>query len=260
MELGLKGKKALITGGSHGIGAAIGLGLAAEGVSIAFLSRSQERLAEQDRLLKEKGVSSLPLQCDVLDPLATERSWDILKERWGGVDILVNNVGGGGRWGTEGIIDTPISTWAEVYQKNAGVASQLTMLALPNMVKKNWGRVVTVTSIFGNTIGGRPWFNMAKVSQSILMKNLAQNRSFSSAGITFNSVAPGAIMIPNTGWTEMEKNQPKKFNDFRDSLPRGEFGTPEEVSNLVIFLCSTKASYINGASILIDGGESPSPY
>ena len=260
MELGLKGKKALITGGTHGIGAAIGLTLAAEGVSIAFLSRSQERLTAQDRLLKESGVQTLPLQCDVLDPLAIERSWDDLKERWGGVDILVNNVGGGGRWGTEEIINTPTSTWTEVYQKNAGVASQLTMLALPNMLEKSWGRVVTITSIFGNTVGGRPWFNMAKVSQSILMKNLAQNKRFSSAGITFNSVAPGAVMIPDTGWTVMEKNEPEEFNNFRNSLPRGQFGTPEEVSDLVVFLCSKRASYVNGASILIDGGESPSPY
>jgi 3-oxoacyl-[acyl-carrier protein] reductase len=128
------------------------------------------------------------------------------------------------------------------------------------MVKKNWGRIVTVTSIFGNTVGGRPWFNMAKVSQSILMKNLAQNKNFSGSGITFNSVAPGAVMIPDTGWTEMEKNEPKEFNNFLNSLPRGQFGTPEEVSDLVVFLCSKRASYVNGASILIDGGESPSPY
>jgi 3-oxoacyl-[acyl-carrier protein] reductase len=260
MELELEGKKALITGGSHGIGAAIGIGLAEEGVSVSFLSRSQERLRQQDKLLQERGVSTLPLQCDVLNPLAIEHSWQILKESWGGVDILINNVGGGGRWGTEKIIDTPISTWAEVYQKNAGVASQLTMLALPRMLEKRWGRVVTITSIFGNTVGGRPWFNMAKVSQSILMKNLAQNKRFAGAGITFNSVAPGAVMIPDTGWTEMEKNEPEEFKKFRNSLPRGQFGTPDEVSNLVVFLCSTKASYINGASILIDGGESPSPY
>lgn len=260
MELELDGKRALITGGSHGIGAAIGLGLAAEGVSIAFLSRSKERLIKQDSLLKERNVPTLPIQCDVLDPIAVSRSWDVLKEQWGGVDILINNVGGGGRWGTEEIINTPMSTWAEVYQKNAGVASHLTMLALPGMVEKNWGRVVTVTSIFGNIVGGRPWFNMAKVSQSILMKNLAQNKRFSGAGITFNSVAPGAVMIPDTGWTEMQKNEPEEFNAFLNSLPRGEFGTPEEVSNLVVFLCSTRASYVNGASILIDGGESPSPY
>ena len=101
---------------------------------------------------------------------------------------------------------------------------------------------------------------MAKVSQSILMKNLAHNKRFSSAGITFNSVAPGAVMIPDTGWTEMEKNEPEAFDNFRNSLPRGLFGTPDEVSNLVVFLCSKRASYVNGASILIDGGESPSPY
>ena len=130
---------------------------------------------------------------------------------------MINNVGGGGRWGTEKVTDTPLSTWLEVYQKNAGVATQLTMLALPYMAERHWGRVVSVTSTLGATVGGRPWFNMAKVAQSILMKNLAQNKSFSGAGITFNSVAPGAVMIPDTGWSELQVNDPDEFNDVRMS-------------------------------------------
>lgn len=260
MDLRLEGKRALITGGSHGIGAAIAVGLAREGVSIAFLSRSKERLREQDQLIRAHNVESLPLECDVLIPDAIDKSWEVLKSKWGGVDILINNVGGGGRWGTEKILDTPLVTWAQVYQKNAGAATHLTMLALPYMIENRWGRIVTVTSIFGATIGGRPWFNMTKVAQSVLMKNLAQNKNFARAGITFNSVAPGAVMVPDTGWTEMEKNAPEDFINFCETLPIGRLGMPEEVSNLVVFLCSERASYINGASVLIDGGESPSPY
>ena len=260
MDMNLAGKTALVTGGSHGIGSAIALGLASEGVSVAYLSRSSARLDEQEKLMETQNVESLPLKCDVLNPSEVETAWSVVRKKWGGVDILINNVGGGGRWGTEKVTDTPLSTWLEVYQKNAGVATQLTMLALPYMAERHWGRVVSVTSTLGATVGGRPWFNMAKVAQSILMKNLAQNNSFSGAGITFNSVAPGAVMIPDTGWSELQVNDPDEFNDFRKSLPRGELGTPEEVSDLVVFLCSPKASYINGASILIDGGESPSPY
>ena len=260
MELNLAGKTALVTGGSHGIGAAIALGLAIEGVSVAFLSRSGARLDLQDRLIRAQGVESLPLKCNVLDPLEIDASWSVIQEKWGGIDILINNVGGGGRWGSENVIDTPLNTWLEVYQKNAGVATQLTMLALPYMMERRWGRILAITSTLGTTVGGRPWFNMAKVSQSILMKNLAQNSRFSGAGITFNSVAPGAIMIPETGWAEMQENEPREFDLFRKSLPRGELGTPEEVANLVVFLCSSRASYINGASILVDGGESHSLY
>jgi 3-oxoacyl-[acyl-carrier protein] reductase len=97
---------------------------------------------------------------------------------------------------------------------------------------------------------------MAKFAQTVLMKNLAQNPAYARAGITFNSVAPGAVMIPDTGWTEMEKSSPDKFIAFLDSLPLGRMGDPEEVANLVTFISSEYSSYLNGASIVLDGGES----
>lgn len=256
MKYGLTGKTALVTGGTHGIGGAIVDSLANQGVSVAFLSRSKERLVQTDLRIRELGVKTLPIQCDVLDQEQIETSWKIITQAWGGVDILINNVGGGGRWGSENIVDTPFSTWGEVFQKNAGVASRLSVLALPYMKEKNWGRVVSITSIYGTFIGGRPWFNMAKVAQNVLMKNLAQNSIYSRAGITFNSVAPGAVMIPDTGWTEMERTEPTQFHEFLNSLPMGRMGKPEEVANLVTFICSEYSSYLNGASIVLDGGES----
>jgi len=124
------------------------------------------------------------------------------------------------------------------------------------MVKKNWGRVVTVTSIYGNYIGGRPWFNISKVAQNILMKNLAKQKEFTRKGITFNSVAPGAVMIPDTGWAELKEINKAEYDEFIETLPLGRMGSPEEIANLIIFLTSEKASLINGASIVVDGGES----
>ena len=256
MNYGLAGKKALITGGTHGIGEAIVKSLASEGVSVAFLSRSEERLIQTDNKFRALGIETLPLQCDVLVQDQVESSWRTISDAWGGVDILINNVGGGGRWGSENLVETPFSTWGEVFQKNAGVASRLSMLALPYMLEKKWGRVITVTSIFGTLIGGRPWFNMAKVAQNVLMKNLAQNLDYVRGGITFNSVAPGAVMIPDTGWTEMEKSSPVEFRNFLDALPLGRMGKPEEVANLITFICSDYSSYLNGAAIVLDGGES----
>jgi 3-oxoacyl-[acyl-carrier protein] reductase len=256
VNYGLEGKTALVTGGTHGIGAAIVDSLANQGVSVAFLSRSEEKLDATDQKIRALGVKTLPIKCDVLDHTQVENSWKVINNSWGGVDILVNNVGGGGRWGTENIVDTPFSTWGEVFQKNAGVASRLSVLALPNMLDKKWGRIITVTSIYGTLIGGRPWFNMAKFAQTVLMKNLAQNPTYARAGITFNSVAPGAVMIPDTGWTEMEKTSPDQFNAFIQALPLGRMGNPQEVANLVTFISSKYSSYLNGASIVLDGGES----
>jgi 3-oxoacyl-[acyl-carrier protein] reductase len=125
------------------------------------------------------------------------------------------------------------------------------------MSANKWGRVVTITSTLGRLGGGRPWFNIAKTAQTVLMKNLALNRDFVREGITFNSVAPGCIAIQNTGWHEEELKDPESFKAMLDAdFPLGRLGTPEEVADVVTFLCSVKASLVNGASILVDGGES----
>ena len=258
MELGLKGKYALITGGSHGIGRSIAIELAKEGVNIAICSRTQSKLDETISILKQYNVDSISVNVDVLEVDAVDKVMNVINKRWGKLDILVNNVGGGGRWGKEEPLDTKPEVWGEVYQKNAGVASQFTMKSLPYMLKTKWGRVITITSIYGLQGGGRPWFNMAKAAETALMKNLAIKKPYVRSGITFNSVAPGGIYIPDTGWGDEQKKDPEGFAKLLDeNWPMGRMGTPEEVANVVVFLCSPKSSLVNGASILVDGGETP---
>ena len=255
MKLGLEGKRALVTGGSHGIGLSIARLLASEGVAVALLARDGARLQAAALDLRQNGAEVITVSADVLRSRDTSKAWDYVAQVWGGVDILVNNVGGGGRWGHENVLETSLKVWGEVYQKNTGVAIELARLALPGMLEKKWGRVVTVTSIFGEMTGGRPWFNIAKVSQNILMRSLAHRKDFARANITFNSVAPGAIYIPDTGWEEAESNEPIEFARYIESLPLGRLGTPEEVAEVVLFLVSNRASLVNGSSIVVDGGE-----
>ena len=131
MELGLKGKYALITGGSHGIGRSIAIELAKEGVNIAICSRTQSKLDETISILKQYNVVSISVNVDVLEADAVDKVMNVINKRWGKLDILVNNVGGGGRWGKEEPLDTKPEVWGEVYQKNAGVAAQFTMKSLP---------------------------------------------------------------------------------------------------------------------------------
>lgn len=207
MELNLKNKRVLVTGGSRGIGRAIIKGLSNEGCSrIDYCSRTQGIIIN-----------------------ALDRDWSKIDGKY---DILINNVGGGGRWGTENYEE--FDEWEDVYEKNAGAATKLTMKCLPYMKEKRWGRVVTISSIYGKEAGGRPWFNMAKAAEISLMKNLAGKYD----GVTFNSIAPGHIDIGTEEFL-------------------GE-GKPEDVANIVVFLCSDKARYINGACIAVDGGESRS--
>jgi len=206
MDLLLGGKRALVTGGSKGIGRAIAIELDHEGCSVDICSRT-------------KGII-----IDVIDG-------DFSKID-GKYDILINNVGGGGRWGTENYEE--FDEWEQVYDKNAGAARKLTMKCLPYMRKQNWGRVVTIASTYGKEAGGRPWFNMAKAAEISLMKNLAGKYE----GITFNSVAPGCIDVGNG-----------KFSGV---------GKPGDVAGIVAFLCSVRARHINGSCITVDGGESRS--
>lgn len=252
----LAGRKALVTGGTHGIGFAVARELAGQGADVAVLSRSEDRLEEASLELRRHGREVLSLKADALDAVGIETAWGQLQREWAGIDILVNNVGGGGRWGNSSILDTEDRVWSEVYQKNVGVTIQLTKLALPFMLEQNWGRVVAITSVYAQISAGKPWFNVAKVAQRTLIQNLARTQEFARRGVTFNSVAPGAIFIPDTGWAALKSDSPDEFNAFEDSLPLGRLGRPEEVAKVVGFLCSPGAAFVNGSTVVVDGGES----
>ena len=260
MDLGLSGKFALVTGGSHGIGLASAKRLAAEGFNVAICSRSQARLDAAMSELKSFNVRLLAVAADVLDADAADRVMDAVDREWGELQVLVNNVGGGGRWGKETIEDTDPKVWSEVYEKNAMAAVRFTRRALPHMRRATWGRVVTITSIYGGKEGGgRPWFTMAKAAETGLMKSLSAMTYLVREGITFNSVAPGGIYIPGTGFEDEKRADPAAFQRMVDEeYPLGRLGTAEEVAAVVVFLCSAAASLVNGANITVDGGQSRS--
>lgn len=257
MDLGLTGKRALVTGGSHGIGLATAKILAREGCDVAICSRTEDRLKKAEEEIRRHGRDVITGICDVHSPEAIKAFCDKVENAWNGIDILVNNVGGGGRWGQESVEDTDDRVWLEVYEKNAMAAVRFTTRFLSYMRKQKWGRVVTVTSRYGREGGGRPWFNMAKAAQTSMMKTLGMNPGLASAGVTFNSVAPGHVMIPDTGLAEQMKKDPPSFKAFiAQHCPLGRPGTPEEVASVIAFVCSAQASLINGAAIAVDGGES----
>lgn len=257
MDLGIKGKRALITGGSHGIGLATALALAREGCDVAICSRTPERLAEASAKLKPLGREVIAAVCDVHSTEAIAAFCDQVIAAWGGVEILVNNVGGGGRWGKASVEDTEDRVWLEVFEKNAMAAVRFTVKFLPYMRAKKWGRVVNVTSRLGREGGGRAWFNMAKAAQTSMMKTLGMDHQLAGDGITFNSVAPGDIMIPGTGWEATLKADPAAYKSYvAEACPIGRLGTAEEVADVIAFICSEKAALVNGAAIAVDGGQS----
>ena len=154
MDLGIRGRYALVTGGSHGIGLAIARQLAEEGCHVAICARNKARIDETSRELKAKKVEAIGISADVLIPEDIDRVMRTVISAWGTLHILVNNVGGGGRWGMPSVEETPEDVWVDVYNKNAMAAVRFTKRALPFMRKQQWGRVVTISSISGRE-GGR---------------------------------------------------------------------------------------------------------
>ncbi len=259
MNYGLKDRFALVTGGSHGIGLSTAKALMLQGCRVCICSRSEQRLKEAKEILSKINNNFMIIQADVLNDKDINVVMDQIESSWGHLHILVNNVGGGGRWGKPTFEETPIETWREVYQKNAGAASLFTMRAIPFMLQANWGRIVTVTSIYGKEGGGRPWFNMAKAAEISLMKTLSLTPYLVRGGITFNSVAPGGIAIPGTGFDEEKANDPVGFaENIERNYPLGRLGSPDEVASVITFLCSNLASLVNGANVSVDGGQSHS--
>ena len=246
MNLKIQGKYALVTGGTHGIGRSIALALADEGCHVAVCSRTKERVAETVKELESRGVSALGIQADVMREKDIRKVMQKVIGEWGTLHILVNNVGGGGRWGKEIIEETEERVWLEVFNKNVLAAVRFTMSAIGYMRKQKWGRVVTVTSIYGRETGGRPWYCMAKTAQTSLMKSLAKYHYLVRDGITFNSVALG-LALSLMGWDESKKKKDtcRKFiHEFSHSG-----ACTVEVAAVVVFSVLRGASLLNGVSL-----------
>jgi 3-oxoacyl-[acyl-carrier protein] reductase len=151
----------------------------------------------------------------------------------------------------------PESVWQDTYNRNALASIRYTLLSIPYMRKLKWGRVVTIASKQGREGGGKPWYAMAKSAEIALMKTMALNFDFARDGITFNSIAPGAILTEEGSWAEYLLQEPDKLKArLLSEFPLGRLGLPEEVANVVVFACSEKASLMSGACIPVDGGES----
>lgn len=225
-------REALVTGGTHGIGLSIARRLKADGYAVTVLARGNWEPEENFSFICGDALSSYIQLPDL-----------------GNIDVLINNVGGGGRWGNAIWEDTPLTTWKEVWQKNVGIAALLVSKVIPGMIERGFGRIVTVSSLYGREAGGRPWFTAAKAAQIAMMKEFSREPRYASRGITFNTVAPGRTWIPGTA-IEQEDREALSLQ-----VPMRRLGTPEEVANAVSFLVSHEASWVNGTCLAIDGGE-----
>jgi 3-oxoacyl-[acyl-carrier protein] reductase len=252
MDLKLKGRRALVTGSSAGLGEAIARLLADEGAAVVVHGRDRKRT---ETVAKELGATA------VIGDLATEAGADAVAEAAGEIDILVNNAGG---YDHIGWAESTPQLWQRTYDVNVVSGIRMIQRLVPGMRTRGWGRVIQIGGgLAVQPMAMQPHYNATLAARHNLAVSLA--RELAGTGVTSNVVAPGAIladgtrrlfaeMAPERGWgtewSEIEAAAAQEFvpNDI------GRFGRPEEIAGAVAYLCSPYADYVSGATLRVDGG------
>jgi 3-oxoacyl-[acyl-carrier protein] reductase len=254
MELGLRGKVAVITGSSRGIGRATAVALGGEGCRVALSARGSEALAEAAVAVRAAGGEALPVEVDVTEDGGVDRLLAETRRAFGPIDILVNNVGGSRGAPTWEASD---EDWSTVLDLNLMPAVRASRAVVPEMVARGSGSIVIISSIYGRESGGATTYNAAKAAELALSKQLA--RQLAPHGVRVNAVAPGSVLFPGGGWQRRIDADPEAMKRFVASdMPLGRFGRPEEIADVVVFLCSERASLVTGVCLNVDGCQSRS--
>ena len=257
MDLGLRDQVAIVTGSSRGLGLASAAALVEEGCRVTICARGEGRLLDAASDLRRRAGAEdrvLAVPADVATQDGVERLFARTVDVFGGLDILVNNVGLGGGGA---LLETSDAQWQEAFDQTLFPAIRASRLAVPQLRRRGGGAIVMIASIFGRESGGRMTYNAVKAAEISLAKSLA--RQLAPDNIRVNSVAPGSILFPGGSWHRRQQEDPVGIATFvRQELPFGRFGRAEEVGAVVAFLASPRASWISGASVPVDGCQSRS--
>ncbi len=258
MDMQLKGKVAVISGGSIGIGLAVAEGLAAEGVQLALCARDGQRVGERAAEIGSKyGVLAFGASVDVTKPADIDLFIHQVEKVFGGADILINNAGTGTN---ETIIDAPDEKWQYFWDLHVMAAVRLARGIAPMMKKRGGGVILNNASICAKQpLYYEPIYNTTKAALVMLSKCMAFE--FIKDNIRVNCVNPGLILTPDWIKTakQLTEGTDQTWEEYldkiaKDAAPIGQFATPEELANFFVFLCSPRASYSVGSEYFVDGG------
>ena len=255
MDLGLKGKTAIVTGGSRGLGFAAAKALIAEGANIVVCARGEQALQKAADALQTAALSGARvafMAADVSTEAGNQKVIDLAIKEFGRIDVVVNNVGTAKGADLEATTD---ADWQAAFDQTLFPAIRMSRLAVPHIRKQGGGAIVIVSSIFGRESGGRMTYNAVKAAEISLTKSLAQQLAKDQIRVV--SVAPGSILFEGGSWWKRQQSDPDGIATFvKQELPFGRFGTPDEVGAAIAFLASSKASWISGTTVVVDGCQS----
>ena len=266
MDLQLKGKRALVTGSSSGLGAAIARELAAEGVSVVVHGRDHDRAAAVARDVEARGVGAAIAIGDLTKDDEANAVADAALAAFGGIDILVNSAGGVVRDGNPKWREMSPDDWLMAFNLNVVSVIRLAQRLAPAMMERGWGRVINISSIAGaNFSGVLHDYGAAKAAVDHVTGNLS--KTFASRGVTVNAIVPGTIMTPQSerwvvtlrkqkGWSDDLAENERRYTTEHSPQPVPRLGRPDEIAAAAAFLASPRSDYTTGASLRVDGGVS----
>ncbi len=247
MDLGLRGKAAVVTGASKGIGRAIALRLAGEGAGVAICARGEAALRETEAALRARSVPVYAAVCDVADASALDDFLDAAQAKLGRLDILVNNPSG------LSFVDDA-AAWQSTLNVDVMAAVRASWKVVPWMAGTDGGSIVHISSIAGlEALGFPPAYCAAKAALVSHSKSLAV--ALAPQKIRVNTVAPGSIEFPGGLWEQAKQGNPDFYGAVLKTIPMGRMGTPEEVADVVAYLVSERASWVTGVCLAVDGGQ-----
>jgi len=258
MDLKLRGKAAVITGGSVGIGLAVAQALAVEGVDLVLCARDGARLQEEaERIREARGVRVLAIPADVTKPADIAVMAQQIEKEFGGADILINNAGTGSE---EKIMEASDEKWQHYWDLHVMAAVRMSRAIVPLMRKRGGGAIINNASICAKQpLGYEPIYNTTKAALVMFSKCLANE--LVGEHIRVNTINPGLVLTPDWWKTaailsEKEGITAKQYLDriAMENAPIGRFASPEEVASFFVFLCSPVASYCVGSTYYVDGG------